>query len=70
MKINIKTNPYITAESRNIYTQVCYNDRVLQTFYTKLFDFLPLFKYRKTEHSIALYLFDFIPLFKYKHKTK
>lgn len=38
--------------------------------YTKLFGLLPLFKYRKTEHSIALYLFDFIPLFKYKHKTK
>ena len=69
-KINIKTNPYITAESRNIYTQVRYNDRVLQTIYIKLFDLLPLFKYQKTEHSVALYLFDFIPLFKYKYKTK
>ena len=70
IKIDIKNNPFITSESRNIYTQVCYNDRVLQTIYTKLFDLLPLFKYRKTEHSIALYLFDFIPLFKYKHKMK
>lgn len=38
--------------------------------YFKLFDLLPVFKYQKTEHSVALYLFDFIPLFKYKYKTK
>ena len=69
MKINIKHNPFITAESRNIYNQVCYNDRVLQTIYIKLFDLLPLFKYKKTEHSVAGYLFGFVPLFKYKCKN-
>lgn len=69
MKINIKHNPFITAESRNIYNQVCYNDRVLQTIYVKLFDLLPLLKYKKTEHSVAAYLFGFFPLFRYKHKN-
>ncbi len=69
MKINIKHNPFITAESRNIYNQVCYNDRVLKTIYVKLFDLLPLLKYKKTEHSVAAYLFGFFPLFRYKHKN-
>ena len=70
IKINMRSNPYITAESRNIYIQVRYNDRVLRTNYIKLFDLLPFFKYQKTEHSVALYLFNFIPLFKYKYKMK
>lgn len=70
LKINIKHNPYITSESRKIYNLVCHNDRILSVVYIKLFDLIPLFKFKKTEHSSSLYLFNLIPLYLYKYKTK
>ena len=68
MKIHCKHNYFLTSKNRKLYEYIRSGDRLLQTSYIKLFDLLPLFKYQKTEHSVALYLFNFIPLYIYKHK--
>ena len=68
IKIHCDHNPFLTSESRNLYKYVCSGDRLLQTFYIKLFDLLPLFKYKKTEKKTKIYLFDFIPIIKIKNR--
>lgn len=68
--IDIKGNPYITAQNKKTYKTVCRRPRILSTTTVRLFDFLPLLKYERTEKSKDYYLFSLFPALSIKHKTQ